>query len=114
LDVLTVGFADVVPVREGVLDPDAVTVGVPVGGAVGVACDEGVPEIVFVRVPDTVLELVCVEDRVTVDDKVELRDEENEGVKVIVAYAELVAVRVAVFVIDLVPLDVRERVLGAV
>jgi len=84
LDVLAVGLVVVVAVREGVLDPDAVTVGVPVGGPVAVPCEDGVPEIVLVSVPLPELEFVCVEDRVTVEVCVVLRVEENEGVKVFV------------------------------
>ena len=114
MDVLAVGFAVVVPVREGVLDPDAVTVGVPVTGPVGLARDEGVPEMVLVRVPDTELEFVCVEDRVIVEVWVVLRVEEKEGVKVSVGYAELLAVFVGVSVVELDPVDVWEGVLGAV
>jgi len=84
LDVLAVGLIVVVAVREGVLDPDAVTVGVPVGGPVGVARDDGVPEMVLVSVPLTELDFVCVEERVAVEVCVVLRVEENEGVKVFV------------------------------
>ena len=52
---------------------DAVTVGVPVARPVGVGKFDGVPDIVFVRVPDTLVEPVCVVVRVAVDKAVELR-----------------------------------------
>ena len=114
VDVLAVGLADVVPVRDEVLETDDVTVGVPVMGPVGVACEDGVPEMVLVRVPDTELEFVCVGDRVIVEVWVVLRVEEKEGVKVSVGYAELEAVFVGVSVVEADPVDVCERVPGAV
>jgi hypothetical protein len=52
---------------------DAVTVGVPVAWLVDVADTDGVPDIVFVRVPDTLVEPVCVVLRVAVGGAVGLR-----------------------------------------
>lgn len=51
---------------------------------------------VFVKVPLTVLEGVCVVVRVIVELIVELRELLNEGVKVFVGYCELLAVFVGV------------------
>jgi len=64
--------------------------------AVSVGKELGVSEIVFVNVPLTVLEGVCVGERVDVEVRVVVRELLKEGVKVFVGCVEVVAVVVEV------------------